>query len=626
MFGAAVAADAADAAGGLPAQRQLVTTWGIPVEYAGQTTATLRRVTQQIARSGHPVELLTFDGARDVAEMTAQLRARGVWTEGLVLRNAFDELRAWDADGTLLERLGDRPEAVAADHIDATTGREDRTRWCSRTYDEDGRLIDAEMYRADGSLLARDFPVEVDGRRRRHQQLYAPDGTPLRCLQWFDVYFAWLDALLGDDEAVVVNESKTTARFVSRYDNPRVTLVHVFHESHLVDPADPYGGPLVEQHRRILPHLDRWDAAVFLTRLQRDDVSRRFGESGHLHCVPNAGPTAAPASRGWLGEAGRPDRGIVMSRLAAGKRIEQAVVAVDLVRRRGGAGRRVTLDVYGQDAGEQAVVEQAVRDTGSGAYVALRGYTSDATGRFAEASFALMTSASEGQSLVLLESMAQGCVPISYDIRYGPAELVVDGETGFLVPDGDVEALADTIARFLALPARQVRRLREAGRERLAAYSDAEAYRGWVEVQRDALQRRPTRGELVSVAVDDVALSVAEPLLMIDARLHYEREPGPGAVPLPGPPEVRLLLVGRRGGRPWRRELTVTETGQGTVAVTGDVDPSATAVGRKVSDVFVEVQLGTSIRRIRLTGVDGIGTQTAELFTTANGNLSLRRR
>ena len=95
-------------------------------------------------------------------------------------------------------------------------------------------------------------------------------------------------------------------------------------------------------------------------------------------------------------------------------------------------------------------------ETGSAGQVVLHGYAPGAARHFAAASFSLMTSTTEGQSLVLLESMAAGCVPIAYDIRYGPDELLVDGETGFLVPGGDVSALADTIARFLSLP-RQAR-------------------------------------------------------------------------------------------------------------------------------------------------------------------------
>ena len=96
-------------------------------------------------------------------------------------------------------------------------------------------------------------------------------------------------------------------------------------------------------------------------------------------------------------------------------------------------------------------------ETGSAAQVVLHGYAPGAAQHFAAASFSLMTSTTEGQSLVLLESMAAGCVPIAYDIRYGPSELLVDGETGFLVPGGDVSALADTIERFLALPVKRVR-------------------------------------------------------------------------------------------------------------------------------------------------------------------------
>ena len=147
----------------------------------------------------------------------------------------------------------------------------------------------------------------------------------------------------------------------------------------------------------------------------------------------------------------------------------------------GGRAADFGLDVYGKDAGSLASIEATVAETGSAGQVVLHGYAPGAARHFAAASFSLMTSTTEGQSLVLLESMAAGCVPIAYDIRYGPAELLVDGETGFLVPGGDVSALADTIERFLALPIKRVRELRANARERLAAFTDAEVFRRWVE-------------------------------------------------------------------------------------------------------------------------------------------------
>ncbi len=48
---------------------------------------------------------------------------------------------------------------------------------------------------------------------------------------------------------------------------------------------------------------------------------------------------------------------------------------------------------------------------------------------------------------VAIEAMATGVPVITYD-RGGPAEIVVDGETGFVVPADDVDALAAAVERI----------------------------------------------------------------------------------------------------------------------------------------------------------------------------------
>lgn len=48
---------------------------------------------------------------------------------------------------------------------------------------------------------------------------------------------------------------------------------------------------------------------------------------------------------------------------------------------------------------------------------------------------------------VAIEAMATGVPVIAYD-RGGPAEIVTDGETGFVVPADDVDALLDAVARI----------------------------------------------------------------------------------------------------------------------------------------------------------------------------------
>jgi poly(glycerol-phosphate) alpha-glucosyltransferase len=312
------------------------------------------------------------------------------------------------------------------------------------------------------------------------------------------------------------------------------------------------------------------------------------------------------------------------------KRIEHGIEAVATLHRRGGRAPEFGLDVYGKDAGSQASLERVIAATGSAAYVKLHGYTPGAAAKFAEASFSLMTSTTEGQSLVLLESMAAGCVPISYDVRYGPDELLIDGETGFLVPPGDVAALADTIERFLSLPARRVRQLREAGRERLAAFSDEEVYRRWVAVQQAAVDARRRRLVLTEVDVPRFTIGTEAGRFTLEAEAHLGWDTsGWTDDGLPAAPTASWLLVGRDSGKPDRRPLGVEADVRPDGAVlrlSGAFDPAGVALGEKVADVYVEVVAGSSARRHRLRGEAAAEVSRGQVYATGYGNVSLRKR
>ena len=64
----------------------------------------------------------------------------------------------------------------------------------------------------------------------------------------------------------------------------------------------------------------------------------------------------------------------------------------------------------------------------------------------AESDVFVLTSDFEGLPLSLLEAMAAGCVPVVYDIKSGVRDAIENGANGFLVPHGDVIALARIIA------------------------------------------------------------------------------------------------------------------------------------------------------------------------------------
>jgi len=96
------------------------------------------------------------------------------------------------------------------------------------------------------------------------------------------------------------------------------------------------------------------------------------------------------------------------------------------------------------------------------------GYHDDLAAVLAGATvFVNATVATEGFGRVILEAMQLG-VPIIATDCGGPRELVVDGETGFLVPPGDATALAAKMELLLAKPS-MAKQMGKVGRRRAEA-------------------------------------------------------------------------------------------------------------------------------------------------------------
>ncbi|MCM2374830.1 GT4 family glycosyltransferase PelF [Aporhodopirellula aestuarii] len=99
------------------------------------------------------------------------------------------------------------------------------------------------------------------------------------------------------------------------------------------------------------------------------------------------------------------------------------------------------------DGSERAKLETLTQSLGLERVVEFLGRRSDVADLLAQASVFVLPSRSEGISLTLLEAMARGLPVVATSVG-GTPEVVVDGETGLLVPAGDVVALADAIVEL----------------------------------------------------------------------------------------------------------------------------------------------------------------------------------
>jgi glycosyltransferase involved in cell wall biosynthesis len=98
------------------------------------------------------------------------------------------------------------------------------------------------------------------------------------------------------------------------------------------------------------------------------------------------------------------------------------------------------------------------------------GVVRDVPGLLARASLFILPSLSEGVSLTLLEAMASG-LPVVCTWVGGNPEIVIDGQTGFLVPTSSPEALAEKMVFLQARP-ELTRMMGLAGRRRAEEHFD----------------------------------------------------------------------------------------------------------------------------------------------------------
>lgn len=142
-----------------------------------------------------------------------------------------------------------------------------------------------------------------------------------------------------------------------------------------------------------------------------------------------------------------------------------------------------SLDIYGEGSERDAIARQ-ISDAGMERNIFLRGNCSAIMEQYRSHAFCVMTSYYEGFALALVEALANSLPAVSFDCPTGPREIIDDGVNGFLIPDGDIDALADAMNQLIEDP--QLR-LRLAGNapDTVKKFDREAIYQQWVQVIED---------------------------------------------------------------------------------------------------------------------------------------------
>lgn len=149
-------------------------------------------------------------------------------------------------------------------------------------------------------------------------------------------------------------------------------------------------------------------------------------------------------------------------------------------------GARLT--IFGEGP-ERAPLENLVRASGLEGRVSLPGIVRGPQEWLGAGHVLVVSSRFEGFSNVVAEATCSGLPVVSFDCPYGPSEMIVEGRNGFLVPPGDVAALAGAMTRLAADPALR-NRLGQAAHIAAARFEQGRIMAQWDTVLSRAVQPR----------------------------------------------------------------------------------------------------------------------------------------
>jgi poly(glycerol-phosphate) alpha-glucosyltransferase len=278
-----------------------------------------------------------------------------------------------------------------------------------------------------------------------------------------------LEGRTAGSDGEVVPHGEMVERWIAVLMAELAPVVHVLDDLRYVEPVlrvDPAGRVVATLHsnhtepgtthahayaRLALDHHDRL-TVVTLTRQQLGDLQALYGRDAPILLAPHAvaprGERRRP--RAWLRDlVRRPPTVVVATRLVGVKRLDHLLRAFALVQAR---VPRARLVIWGD--GTEAEPLQALSKELGLRKVRFAGHTTEPVAALRRAQASASTSEREGFGLATAEALASGVPVVAYDYRYGPRDLIRPGVNGYLVPDGDVAALADRLAHLLEHPRR----------------------------------------------------------------------------------------------------------------------------------------------------------------------------
>jgi len=260
--------------------------------------------------------------------------------------------------------------------------------------------------------------------------------------------------------------------------HPNIKKIAFGHSNHFVPPFNETAA-VSGVWDSLFGRVDEWDKVITATSRQQQHMTEAFGHADTFHAIAH-GVGMIPETDYSVLPDPNPNRFIVVSRIQVKKDVAESI---RVLRHIVDHNPNAYLDFYGFGYGDQLEkdLHALIKELSLTKHVHFKGFVTNIQEAYRGAVATIFTSRSEGFGMAILESMGYGVPVISYDICYGPSEIIENGKTGYIIPPGDTKSFATAAIQLMNYPGLR-RRMGELALQSVPRFSDEVFTEKWIKL------------------------------------------------------------------------------------------------------------------------------------------------
>ena len=278
-----------------------------------------------------------------------------------------------------------------------------------------------------------------------------------------------IQAIKKIKEGCIISTRNEHSVLLSKYGNEKVKKIAQLHHDHRFDPK------LIKDFKE---HYNNIDYFVLLTDLLCEEVKRMMFQNTHTKClvIPNFMDLTVCGDK----SASKPQV-IAVGRLHEVKRFH---LLVDMWKDKE-LQEKAHLMIVG-DGDEKENLEKQIKENNLEKCITLAGALEheEVMKKMQESQIYAMTSETEAFPFVLIEAMANGLPIVSYDVRVGPAAIIENEKTGYLIKENNRQDFVEKLKKLLSEEDTRKQMSEEAVRQCMQYKEDA-VMKKWMNIIED---------------------------------------------------------------------------------------------------------------------------------------------